>query len=96
MPVGIYVLISLIAGDKMYGPTSLMDSSYASLITAGICATAFMGIPLTIANYRDKKILKHFFVTPASPMLLLVVNVVLQMILAISCQVVLVKTLRRE
>ncbi len=26
-----------------------------------------MGIPLTICDYRDKKILKHFFVTPASP-----------------------------
>ena len=33
----------------------------------GICACAFMGIPLTIADYRDKKILKHFFVTPCSP-----------------------------
>ena len=30
-----------------------------------------MGIPLTIADYRDKKILKHFFTTPCSPMWIL-------------------------
>ena len=30
-----------------------------------------MGIPLTIADYRDKKILKHFFTTPCSPVWIL-------------------------
>ena len=37
----------------------------------GICAAAFMGLPLTIADYRDKKILKHFFTTPCSPLWIL-------------------------
>ena len=36
-----------------------------------ICASAFMGIPLTVADYRDKKILKHFFTTPCSPVWIL-------------------------
>ncbi|MBQ1274497.1 MAG: ABC transporter permease [Cellulosilyticum sp.] len=69
MPVGILVLIAIIAGEKMAGGMgyTYLESAFASLIAVGICACAFMGLPLTIADYRDKKILKHFFVTPCSP-----------------------------
>ena len=72
MPVGIMILINMIAGQKqaVEGLTYL-ESSFASLIAVGICAAAFMGIPLTIADYRDKKILKHFFTTPCSPVWIL-------------------------
>ncbi|MGN0245573.1 MAG: ABC transporter permease [Lachnospiraceae bacterium] len=72
MPVGIMILINMIAGSKQAGEGfTYLDSSFASLIAVGICAAAFMGIPLTIAEYRDKKILKHFFTTPCSPMWIL-------------------------
>lgn len=69
MPVGVLVLIAMIAGGKVAGNAgyTYLDSAFASLIAVGICACAFMGLPLTIADYRDKKILKHFFVTPCSP-----------------------------
>ena len=72
MPVGIMILITMIAGNKMAveGYTYL-ESSFASLVAVGICAAAFMGIPLTVAEYRDKKILKHFFTTPCSPVWIL-------------------------
>ena len=76
MPVGILVLISMIAGGKMAGDGyPYLEGSFASLIAVGICAAAFMGIPLVAADYRDKKILKHFFVTPCSPAVLLGANV---------------------
>ena len=72
MPVGIMILITMLAGQKTAGDGyTYLDSSFASLIAVGICASAFMGIPLTIVDYRDKKILKHFFTTPCSPMWLL-------------------------
>ena len=72
MPVGIMILINMIAGSKQAGEGfTYLESSFASLIAVGICAAAFMGIPLTIADYRDKKILKHFFTTPCSPMWIL-------------------------
>ncbi len=72
MPVGVLALISMIAGGKMAGEGyTYLESSFASLIAVGICAAAFMGIPLTIVDYRDKKILKHFFTTPCSPMWIL-------------------------
>lgn len=66
MPVGILILIAAIAGGKSAGDSgyTYLQSAYASLIAVGICATAFMGMPLVIADYRDKKILKHFFVPP--------------------------------
>lgn len=73
MPVGVLVLIALIAGDKSVGTEGFtyLDSAFASLIAVGICASAFMSIPLTLADYRDKKILKHFFATPCSPVYIL-------------------------
>lgn len=85
MPVGILALISIVAGGKMAGDTgyTFLDSAFASLIAVGICACAFMGIPLTIADYRDKKILKHFFVTPCSPVWMLGANVLCGAVMAI-------------
>lgn len=85
MPMGVMLLIAVIGGDKIAGTGNLtfLQSGFASLLTVGICATAFMGIPLTIVNLRDKKILKHFFVTPASPILILLVQVCIAMITAI-------------
>lgn len=85
MPVGILALISIVAGGKMAGDTgyTFLDSAFASLIAVGICACAFMGIPLTIADYRDKKILKHFFVTPCSPVWMLGANVICGAVMAI-------------
>lgn len=72
MPVGIMILINMIAGQKQAAEGfTYLESSFASLIAVGICAAAFMGIPLTIADYRDKKILKHFFTTPCSPLWIL-------------------------
>lgn len=85
MPVGILFLISIIAGNKpAYAGAeyTFLQSSFGSLITIGICASAFMGIPLTIADYRDKKILKHFYVTPVSPMVLLLVQVAINVIVS--------------
>lgn len=85
MPIGVMLLIAVVGGQQMAGGTNLtfIESGFASLLTVGICATAFMGIPLTLANYRDKKILKHFFVTPASPTLILMVQVIAAMLTAI-------------
>lgn len=85
MPLGVLLLTTMIAGNKQAGTTSytFLDSSFSSLLVVGICATAFMGIPLTICDYRDKKILKHFFVTPASPVHLIATQVLIAMIIAI-------------
>ncbi len=86
MPIGILMLISTIGGNQMAAGTdyTYIQSAFASLITVGICATAFMGLPLTLADYRDKKVLKHFFVTPVSPWVLLITQVFVAMIVSIT------------
>ena len=82
MPVGVLLLIAVVAGSQSAGGAdySFLQSAFASLLTVGICATAFMGLPLTIADYRDKKILKHFFATPIRPFMILSVQVVIGML----------------
>lgn len=82
MPVGVLLLIAVVAGSQSAGGAdySFLQSAFASLLTVGICAAAFMGLPLTIADYRDKKILKHFFATPIRPFMILSVQVVIGML----------------
>lgn len=82
MPVGVLLLIAVVAGSQSAGGAdySFLQSAFASLLTVGICATAFMGLPLTIADYRDKKILKRFFATPIRPFMILSVQVVIGML----------------
>lgn len=84
MPVGVLFLISIIAGNQNVAGEeyTFLQGAFASLITVGICATAFMGLPITFANYRDKKILKHFFVTPVNPMMMLIVQMILGAMIA--------------
>lgn len=85
MPVGVLLLIAVVAGSQSAGGVqySFLQSAFAALLTVGICATAFMGLPLTIADYRDKKILKHFFATPIRPFMILSVQMVIGMLTAI-------------
>lgn len=73
MPVGIMLLIAAIAGGKAAGGSGMtyLQASFASLQCVGICCAAFMSIPLMITDYRDKKILKHFYASPCSPAWLL-------------------------
>ena len=82
MPVGVLLLIAVVAGSQSAGGAdySFLQSAFASLLTVGICATAFMGLPLTIADYRDKKLQKHFFATPIRPFMILSVQVVIGML----------------
>lgn len=93
MPVGIMILICLIAGNKPAykgADYTFLQGSFGSLITVGICATSFMGLPITLADYRDKKILKHFFVTPISPLMLLLIQVVLSILLSMVSSIAIV------
>ncbi|MEG0295190.1 MAG: ABC transporter permease [Clostridium sp.] len=85
MPVCIALLIGMICGNQpaFEGAThSYIEENLPAIMTVGICATAFMGIPLGIADYRDKKILKHYFVTPVSPTMILATHVIINLITA--------------
>ena len=97
MPVGIAILIAMICGSKPAfegAPYTFLQASFGSLITVGICATAFMGIPLTLADYRDKKILRHYCASPVSPGLLLLVHGTINMLMAVISSLLVFLTLK--
>lgn len=52
-------------------PREDMSRHLAGIICFGICAAGLMMLPLTISDYRHRKVLKRFRVTPVSPALLL-------------------------
>jgi ABC-2 type transport system permease protein len=54
---------------------SFLEQSFGALSTIAICAGGVMGLPLVISDYRQKKLLKRYKVTPTSPVLLLAVQV---------------------
>lgn len=85
MPVAALILIALIAGDKAAGDSGMtyLQSAFASLASVGICCSAFMSIPIVIVDYRDKKILKHFYCSPCSPIWILGADVICSGVMAV-------------
>lgn len=74
LPIGIMLLLGILYGDKLAyenAPYTLLQQSVAAVLTVGICATGLMGVPITLSGYREKKILKRFKASPASPLLLI-------------------------
>lgn len=77
MPVVMVVLLGMIYGHQPaydHAAYSFLEQSFGAISTIAICAGGVMGLPLVIAEYRQKKILKRFQVTPSSPSLLLAVQ----------------------
>lgn len=89
-PVGIILLMGCIFGSKpggMGASYTMLQLSFGGVVAVGICATGLMGIPLTLADYRHKKILKRFKVTPTSPINLLIAQGCTQFLTAITSAV---------
>ena len=77
MPVIIAIIIGIIYGNKPAfdgADYTFYQQSFGAIISIGIAAAGVMGLPLVLSDYRRKKILKRFKVTPVSPMLLLSVQ----------------------
>lgn len=73
-PVGLFILLGVIYGNNPAyegAEYTLLQQTFPAIITIGIIATGLMGIPMGISDYRDKKILKRFRVTPANPLTML-------------------------
>ncbi|NLW12852.1 MAG: ABC transporter permease [Clostridiaceae bacterium] len=77
MPVVIMAILGIIYGSKPAyegANFTFLAQSFGAVSAIAICAGGVMGLPLVIADYRNKKILKRFKVTPTSPALILVVH----------------------
>jgi len=85
-PIIVAVIIGLVSGNKpaFEGANySFIDQSFGAFAAIGICATGLMGMPLLVADYRHKKILKRYMVTPVSPALLLFVQFLINLIMTV-------------
>ncbi len=86
MPLVILIILGMLYGDKPAfkgAEYTLLEQSFGAISTIAICAGGVMGLPLLISDYRQKKILKRFRVTPISPVLILIVHVVIYMLYSV-------------
>lgn len=77
MPLVVLIILGLLYGTKPAADGAaytFMEQSFGALCTISICAGGLMGLPLVVSEYRERKILKRFQVTPVSPLKLLMVE----------------------
>lgn len=80
MPVVITIILGIIYGNKSAfdgAGYTFLEQSFGAITTIAICAGGVMGLPLVVSDYRHRKILKRFKVTPISPVMILTVQVVI-------------------
>lgn len=86
VPVVVTVILGIIYGNKPAfdgAEYTFLAQSFGALSTIAICAGGVMGLPLLVSDYRHKKILKKFKVTPVSPAMILAVHVVIYAIYSV-------------
>lgn len=86
MPLIVLVILGFIYGTKLAedgAAYTLMEQSFGALCCISICAGGLMGLPLVVSEYRERKILKRFQVTPVSPAKLLLVEFLIYVIYCI-------------
>lgn len=74
MPLAVLVILGIIYGVRPAydgAPYTFMEQSFGAACAISMCAGGLMGLPLVVSDYRERKILKRFRVTPVSPALLL-------------------------
>ena len=76
VPIGLIFLLGIIYGDGEYA-ASQIGIAFGAVSTLGIASAGLMGLPITLSDYRQRKILKRYKVTPISPMTLLMSSVLL-------------------
>lgn len=93
MPLVVLIILGIIYGTK---PTAdgadytFLEQSFGGLCTISICAGGLMGLPLVVAEYRERKILKRFQVTPISPSKLLLVELSIYVVYCIVSMITLI------
>lgn len=87
MPLIVLIILGIIYGNKSAfegADYTFLQQSFGALSTISICAGGVMGLPLVVSDYRSKKILKRFKVTPISPARILMVQVTIYTIYSVA------------
>ncbi len=80
MPLVIMILLAIVYGNKPAfdgAGYTFLEQSFGALSSISICAGGLMGLPILVSDYRERKILKRFQVTPVTPAMILSVQVVI-------------------
>lgn len=86
MPIIVLVILGVIYGNKPAfegAEYTFMQQSFGALTSISICACGVMGIPLVISDYRSKKILKRYQVTPIRPLTIVFAEITMYFIYAL-------------
>jgi ABC-2 type transport system permease protein len=86
MPVVVMVVIGAVFGQQPAydgAPYSFVAQSFPAVSTIAIIAGGVMGLPMLIAEYRHRKVLKRYQVTPVTPGLILGVQLVVYSVYAV-------------
>jgi ABC-2 type transport system permease protein len=87
MPVGLMLLLGVLYGGSVAEEGSAIrrvDMSFGAVASIGICAAGLMGLPIALSDYRWRKVLKRYKVTPVSPGTLLSAHVLYSFTLSIA------------
>ena len=80
MPLIVLVILGMIYGKKPAfagADYTFLEQSFGALCSIAICAGGLMGLPILVSDYRERKILKRFSVTPVSPTMILTVHLMI-------------------
>lgn len=69
--------------NPLFNGQGTIDASVPAYIGMIIAVTGIMSLPLALASYREKKILKRFKATPISPFHILVSQIIVNLIMTI-------------
>ncbi|MCK5128745.1 MAG: ABC transporter permease [Clostridiales bacterium] len=93
----VFPVMMLLLFGTMYGnePTGFnggfgsVDVSMPGYICMIISVTGFMSLPLTLAQYRERKILKRFMITPVKPLEVLLSQLIVNLITTLAGMIIL-------
>lgn len=95
MPLIVLVILGFIYGTKAAAngvAYTFLEQSFGALCSISMCAGGLMGLPLVVSEYRERKILKRFQVTPVSPLKLLIVEFAIYVVYCIISLITLIPT----
>lgn len=93
MPLIVLIVLGIIYNNKpafVGAEYTFLEQSIGALCAISICAGGLMGLPIVVSEYRERKILKRFRVTPISPVMLLGVEFAIYVIYAVVSMMILI------
>lgn len=78
MPVVVMIVMGIVYGRRPAfdgAEYTFIEQSFGAIASISILAGGTMGLPILVSDYRERRILKRFQVTPVSPAMILSVQV---------------------